>query len=110
LSLLQSSVQSLEWWDLRPSPRALSSQPGNEHPNRYIAHATSEARNLSFTYVPEDRTLDLFLEALPPAPEIHWLNPRTGKISSAVAVVGTRTCQIPTLDKGDWVLLMKSGK
>ena len=110
LSLLQTSIQSLDWWTLRPAPQALSSQPGNEHPNRYIAHATSEARNLSFTYVPEDRTLDLFLDALPPVPEIHWLNPRTGKISSAVAVVGTRTCQIPTLDQGDWVLLMKSGK
>jgi hypothetical protein len=25
-------------------------------------------------------------------------------------VVGTRTCQMPTPDAGDWVLVMKSGK
>jgi hypothetical protein len=54
--------------------------------------------------------LNLFLEALPSAPVIHWLNPRTGKISSAVAVVGARTCQLPTPDKGDWVLLAKTDK
>jgi hypothetical protein len=38
------------------------------------------------------------------------LNPRTGKKSPAVAVVGARTCQLPTPDTGDWVLLVKSGK
>lgn len=110
LTQLQASIDSLEWWTLRPAPRSLSTQPGNDHPNRYIANAENEARNLSVTYVPEDRTLDLFLDALPSAPVIRWLNPRTGKVSSAIAVVGARTCQIPTLDNGDWVLLTKSGK
>jgi hypothetical protein len=41
---------------------------------------------------------------------IQWLNPRTGKKSAAVAVIGARTCQLPTPDKGDWVLIAKTGK
>lgn len=110
MSLLQTNMESLEWWTLRPAPRSLSAQPGNDNPNRYIAHAENDARNLSLTYIPEDRTLNLFLEALPSAPTIRWLNPRTGKVSSAIAVIGARTCQIPTLNDGDWVLLTKSGK
>jgi hypothetical protein len=47
---------------------------------------------------------------LPASPVIEWLNPRTGQKSPAVAVVGTRTCQMPTPDAGDWVLVIKSGK
>ncbi len=110
MSQIQSGLDPLEWWTLHPAPKSISVQPGEENPNRYIANAENDAKNLSLTFIPEERTLDLFLEALPSAPVIHWLNPRTGKISSAVAVVGTRTCQLPTPDKGDWVLLAKTGK
>src|SRR6185437_4383436 len=49
-------------------------------------------------------------DCLAPSPTIQWLNPRTGQKSPAVAVVGTTTCQLPTPDQGDWVLVMKSGK
>ena len=52
----------------------------------------------------------MVLEALPSAPGIQWLNQRTGKKNPAVAVVGARTCQLPTPDAGDWVLSVKSGK
>jgi len=110
MSHIPATLDSLEWWKLHPAPQSVATQPGNENLDRYIASATSDAGNLSFTYVPEERTLNLFLEALPSAPVIHWLNPRTGKISSAVAVVGGRTCQFPTPETGDWVLLATTGK
>ena len=61
-------------------------------------------------YVPEDRTVEILLDALPPSPNVSWFNPRTGETSPAVAVVGGRTCQFPTPDPGDWLLVMKSGK
>jgi hypothetical protein len=110
MSQLQTGIDSLEWWTLRPAPKSISVQPGSKNPGRFIANAENDSKTLSLTYIPEERTLDLFLEALPSAPVIHWLNPRTGKTTPAVAVVGTRTCQLPTPDKGDWVLLVKSGK
>jgi len=95
---------------LRPTPNSVASQPGHNSPRSYIASAESEAQDLSVTYVPESRTLELYLEALPPSPNMQWLNPRTGQKSPAVAVVGARTCQMPTPDPGDWVLVVKSGK
>jgi len=110
MSQLQSDIESLEWWTLHPAPKSVSAQPGIQNPNRYIANAENDAKTLSLTYIPEERTLNLFLEALPSAPVIHWLNPRTGKTTSAVAVVSARTCQLPTPDKGDWLLLVQSGK
>ena len=96
--------------DLRPTPNSVVNQPGHDSPRRYIASAETEARDLSVTYVPEDRAFELYLDALPPAPNIQWVNPRTGQKSAAVAVVGARSCQIPTPDPGDWVLVVKSGK
>jgi hypothetical protein len=101
--------ESTAWWTLQPTPRSLAIQPGRNSPRRYIAATTSEDKNMSVSYVPEDRTLEVFLETLPPSPHIEWLNPNTGQRSPAVAVVGTRTCQMPTPDAGDWVLVMKSG-
>jgi len=110
MSQIQAGIDSLDWWTLHPAPKSIASQPGNENPSRYIANAANDAKNLSLTYIPEARTLDLYLEALPSSPVIQWLNPRTGKKSAAVAVVGARSCQLPTPDKGDWVLVAKTGK
>jgi hypothetical protein len=110
MSNIAEFFTSTDWWTLHPAQRSLATQPGNNAPKRYVASAEDDAKTMSVTYVPEDRGLELFLEALPPAPAIQWLNPRTGKKSPAVAVVGSRTCQLPTPDVGDWVLLLKSGK
>lgn len=102
--------QSTEWSSLRPASATVAVQPGNISPRDYIAAAASETKDLDLTYIPRDRTLELYLDALSPSPGIQWLNPRTGQTSPAVAVVGSRTCQLPTPEAGDWVLVMKSGK
>lgn len=103
-------VNSTDCSGLRPAPRTVANQPGRNAPQRYVAVAEDEAKNLGLAYIPEDRTLELNFDALPASPTIQWLNPRTGQKSPAVAVVGTRTCQFPTPDAGDWVLVMKHGK
>jgi Protein of unknown function (DUF4038)/Domain of unknown function (DUF5060)/Putative collagen-binding domain of a collagenase len=107
---LAGLFESADVGKLHPTPRSLAIQPGMNSPRRYIADSGTDEKDLSVTYIPEDRTVELFLEALPPSPSIEWLNPRTGQKSPAVAVVGVRTCQMPTPDAGDWVLVMKSGK
>ena len=110
MSHIEEALESIDWWTLHPTPASVSTQPGNNDPSRYIASAENDAKNLSLTYIPQERSLELFLEALPATPGIQWLNPRTGKKSPAVAVVGARTCQLPTPEPGDWVLFVKSGK
>ena len=97
-------------WSLHPALRALAVQPGRTSPRRFITVAETESRDLVIAYIPEDRTLELYLDALSPAPGIQWFNPRTAQRSPAVAVVGARTCQLPTPDTGDWLLVMKNGK
>jgi len=110
MSNVVALVESSNCDGLRPAPNAVLDLPGHDSPRRYIASAATEAKDLSVTYVPEDRSFELYLEALPPTPNIQWLNPRTGEKRAAVAVVGARTCQLPTPDVGDWVLVVKSGK
>ena len=110
MSHIAETCSSGDWWTLRPAPRSIGIQPGRNAPQRFIAGSANTAKNLSLTYVPEERNLELLLEALPGAPEIQWLNPRNGKKTAAVAVVGLHSCQLPTPDAGDWVLFVKSGK
>jgi len=110
LTALANFLSSMEFWRLRPEPSFVANQPGNQVPHRFIAGSGTESKDLTLVYSPEDRTLEIVLEALPPSPTVGWFNPRTGENSPAVAVVGARTCQFPTPDPGDWVLVMKAGK
>jgi Protein of unknown function (DUF4038)/Domain of unknown function (DUF5060)/Putative collagen-binding domain of a collagenase len=103
-------VNSVDFWRLRPQPEFIAVQPGTMSPERYIASAGTEAKDLSVVYVPQERTLEIVLEALPASPSVSWFNPRTGQNSPAVAVVGGRSCQFPTPEPGDWLLVMKAGK
>jgi len=110
ITALSSFLNSIEFWRLRPEASFVANQPGNQLPHRFIAGAGTQTKDLTLVYSPEDRTLEIVLEALPPSPTVAWFNPRTGENSPAVAVVGARTCQFPTPDPGDWVLVMKAGK
>lgn len=112
MSLLARFLQPTEWWRLRPQSKIVSLQPGDTSPNRQIlaAQTDGEARDLTFVYVPEDRTIELTTATFPVSPTITWFNPRTGQYHPAVAVVGERVCQFPTPDPGDWVLVMKGAK
>ena len=105
-----SVFQGVQFWRLRPEPRYVPDQPGQSAPSRFIAAAGTDAKDLSLVYVPEDRTVEIAVEALPASPSVSWFNPRDGQTSPAVAVVGARTCQFPTPDQGDWLLMMKAGK
>lgn len=106
MSHLYTFFTGLDFWRLRPMPEAIVNNPGAQDPRRYIAAARTEKKDLTLVYVPEDRTVEILLEALPPSPEVRWWNPRTGERSPAVAVVTERTCQFPTPAEGDWMLVM----
>jgi hypothetical protein len=103
-------VNSVDFWRLRPQPGFVAVQPGTVSPERFIAAAGTELKDLSAVYVPQERTLEIMLEALPASPSVSWFNPRTGQNTPAVAVVGGRSCQFPTPEPGDWLLVMKAGK
>jgi hypothetical protein len=105
---LYSFFAGIDFWRLRPMPEAIANNPGAQKPRRFIAAARTEQKDLLLVYVPEDRTVEVMLDALPPSPEVRWWNPRTGEKSAAVAVVTDRTCQFPTPAEGDWILVMRS--
>lgn len=110
MATLAATFGSTEFWQLVPGPGLVAEQPGSASPKRYTAAAFTRNRNLGLVYVPEDRTLNLQLDALPPSPVISWVNPRTGARSPAVAVVSGHSGQFPTPAPGDWLLLIKAGK
>jgi hypothetical protein len=110
MTYLAKFMNSIDFWKLRPEPKAVALQPGDVSPRRSIAAAGDDSNSLSIVYVPEDRTLEVLLKALPQSPSVGWINPRTGEKNPAVAVVGGSSCQFPTPEPGDWLLVMKAGK
>ncbi|HOX55771.1 MAG TPA: DUF4038 domain-containing protein [Verrucomicrobiota bacterium] len=110
MSHLAKYMNSIDFWRLRPQAGAIATQPGSESPRRFIAAASADPNTLSLVYVPEDRTLEMVLSALPAAPVVSWFNPRSGENNAAVAVVGGSSCQFPTPDAGDWLLRLNAGK
>jgi Protein of unknown function (DUF4038)/Domain of unknown function (DUF5060)/Putative collagen-binding domain of a collagenase len=101
---------SIDWWKLRPAPVVVVNNPGAQTPAKFIAGAKTDDKELMVVYVPEDRTVEIKLEMMPPSPNVTWFNPRTGEKSPAVAVVTASTCQFPTPAEGDWILFMKTDK
>lgn len=99
-----------EFWRLRPTPMFMASQPGQNSPEKFVAAARSDQKDIMIVYVPEDRSVEIKLDALPPSPNVTWINPRTGEPSPAVGVVTQTTCQFPTPAEGDWLLLLRSQK
>jgi hypothetical protein len=110
MSSLARLVTSMDFTSLRPDPKAVAAQPGEQSPRRFVTAAGTEAKDLSLVYVPEDRTLELVLDALPHSPSVSWFNPRTGQNNPAVAVLTGRSCQFPTPEPGDWLLVVRAGK
>jgi hypothetical protein len=107
---LAKFMNSIDFWKLRPEQKAVASQPGQQSPGRFIAAAGTEDHTLSVVYVPVERTLELLLGDLPRSPAVSWFNPRAGGNDAAVAVVGGSSCQFPTPNPGDWLLVTKAGK
>ena len=100
---LAGLMNSVPFWRLRPEPKLVAVQAGDTDPRHYLAAAATEANRLVTVYVPEQGTVQLSTERLPPAPTLTWFNPRTGETAPAVAVMGD-TCQVPAPAPGDWLL------
>ncbi len=110
MTLAADLMNTLEFWRLVPAPQSAALQPDPTSPCRSFAAAESESRHLRLVYVPEDRTLELSLDALPSSPLVNWINPQTGESCAAAAVVTAHTCRFPTPEPGDWLLSIKAGK
>ncbi len=103
---LAGLLETIPFWQLQPNLSAVAS-PGADA-EQEIAAAGTESKNVTLLYLARARTVEVYLDAMPRSPAVTWLNPRTGRNTPAVAVVVSRTCQFPTPEPGDWLLVMKS--
>ena len=111
MAYLARFMNSIDFWKLRPEPKAVASQPGKQSPRRFIAAAGTEDQapflssmcrrtarwNYSWTRSRTRRRLVGSIRArartTPPWP--WWVD---------------SSCQFPTPDPGDWLLVLKAGK
>ncbi len=106
---LKNWMDSCEFWRLQPDSRIVATQPGGQTPRLLIAAAASVEKDLLACYIPEGRSLDILVSAMPDSPATAWLNPRDGQRKQAIAVVGDSSCQFPTPGPDDWLLLIRNG-
>jgi hypothetical protein len=99
-----------DFWRLRPAPQAVATQPGSTDPARQILAATTPDRSLLIAYLSEEKTVELSIGAIPPAPVAIWLNPRTGETSTAVGNPSGQTAAYAAPGSGDWVLVIRAGR
>lgn len=100
---------SLDFGRLRPAPNQVLLQPGRDQPRRYVASAKTEMGDTAVIYIPEDRSVELRLSALPPNPQGVWIDPRTGARSAVVGTVNGNSLLVATPTEGDWLLLFTRG-
>jgi hypothetical protein len=110
MEIVSKVMNSLDFWQLVPSPQNVLTPAVAVSPAHQIAAAASASRSVGVVYLPGDRSFEFALNALPQAPVIHWTNVRTGVESPAVAVVAEDRCQFPTPEAGDWLLSYHAGK
>jgi hypothetical protein len=102
---------SVDFWELRPAPGLIVGPNGTNSGQGRVFAASTEAKDLLWVYVEQHRMLELTMDEMPPAlGSVTWYNPRRGDTSPTVAVVVQRTCQFPTPDQSDWLLVLKAGK
>lgn len=98
--------ESISFWELRPAP-ALLIDDSETHSISSTAAAQSPDQKLGVFYLPENRSIELSLKALPRSPALMWLDPRTGETNHSVAVMGPRSVKFPAPNADDWVLLIQ---
>lgn len=107
---LVNFMYGINFWRLRPEPKAVASQPGAASPHKFVAAAVTETKDLALVYVPEERSVELAAESLPPAPAAAWYNPANGATISAAPALDGKTCRFQTPQPGDWLLILRAGK
>ena len=108
MGCLASLFNSTDFWRLQPQPKLIADQPGEASPRSQVAAASTTSKELSVIYLPQGRTLQLNLEALPRSLHATWMNPRNGEESPANPFVGERVRQFSAPDASDWLLLVRA--
>lgn len=101
---LAALFAEIGWWELRPAPQILASQPGEKDPAQFVAAAQSGGRSLTMVYLPAGGKVQFRPATLPAQRRAEWFDPRTGKWAPATI---TESLEVPAPDRGDWVLVIR---
>ncbi|MDB6124434.1 MAG: hypothetical protein JWQ71_3427 [Pedosphaera sp.] len=105
---LAGVFSSIDFWRLRPAPELVADQPGLKSPQRFIAAALTETKDVALIYVPEDRTIQLNLVGMPESLTAIWINVRTGERTPMVTFSGGQIRKFLMPDAGDWLMLIRA--
>ena len=107
ISPLAGSFSGKDFWRLEASSQALVAPAGLAAEQQIVA-ASTEGREFTLVYTPEERTVNLALPIATTSVKANWHNPRTGENLPAKAINPTATTQrFTTPSAGDWLLVLQ---
>jgi hypothetical protein len=116
---LKAFFSSIKWWRLRPAAQTgrrygrqeiLAQQPGEQAVRRTITAGLTEEKDLGVIYIPEDRAVEIKMDAFSSEVSAEWFNPRDGSRTNIGSVENKGTHKFETPGDGDWVLLLKAAE
>lgn len=107
MSVLKRIFESIQWWNLTPSPEIPLEQPGISDVESFIAAAKDDDGSLALIYTPKKQPLKLNLKWLKKPLRALWINPSTGeRIENGILNFEEIILHPP--EPGDWLLLLEA--
>ena len=107
MKVLREFFDSIEWWKLRPDRSLLAQDTDDPEFLRYAMPARAEDGTFAVIYLPDNPSGKLDLSAFQRAVSGTWVDPRTGKRTSAGEWEPARGIEWQTPFEGDWLLLLR---
>ena len=108
ISHLAAFFTGIDFWQLRPAPQILATQPGESSAAQFSSVSRTDDGAVVAAYLPDNREVSIRAEGLPRKASANWFNPRTGESSAAQGVTSGTTVSFSPPSPGDWLLLLKS--
>lgn len=102
---LKTLFAGLAWYELRPAPELLVTQPGSATPAQFISAARSA--NAVVVYIPLGGAVELRTAQLPGHWVAEWFHPATGVRTPLGRVANQATRTFQARGTGDWVLVLR---
>lgn len=101
----------IEFWRLKPFPRAVIVQSIASSLRNHISASITEAGDLVLLYLPEERSVKVLPGTWPAAAQATWFDPRTGEsLPAGAAVISPTGWEFATPSAGDWLLVVNAKK
>ena len=107
MRVMRDILDRMGWWKLRPDRSLLAEDAVDAEFRDYIQPARAEDGRFALLYLPANPAVKLNLAKFARQVTAFWVNPRTGKETSAGKFKPVPSVELKTPGAGDWLLWLR---